>query len=647
MSQKQVKQLDRVIIRFAGDSGDGMQLTGDRFTQESAVFGNDLMTLPNFPAEIRAPQGTIPGVSSFQVHFADHDILTAGDAPDVLVAMNPAALKANLGDLPKGATIIVDTHDFTTRNLDKAGYASNPLEDESADSPLAPFTVHRVDLTGMTVEAVKEFGLSRKDAARAKNMFALGLLSWMYGRPTDSTIAFLEKRFAKVPGIRDANVTAFKTGWNFGETTEAFAVSYEIKPAPVSSGTYRNITGNLALAYGMIAASVRSGLPLFLGSYPITPASDILHELSKHKSFGVTTFQAEDEIAGIGSALGASYAGSLGLTTTSGPGIALKSEAIGLAVTLELPLVIVNVQRGGPSTGLPTKTEQADLLQAMFGRNGEAPVPIVAAQSPGDCFDAALEAARIAVTYRTPVFLLSDGYLANGSEPWRIPAVEDLPAIDPAFATEKNHVSTGSTGGEPDAFWPYKRDEETLARPWAIPGTAGLEHRIGGIEKAGLDGGSGNISYDPANHDFMVRTRAAKVEKIAESLPPLVVDDPSGRAKVLVIGWGSTYGPIGAGVRRVRKAGYDVAQVHLRHLNPFPKDLGEILKHYDKVLVPEMNLGQLSMLLRAKYLVDAVGYNHVYGLPLKAAALAEEIGKLVGEAEGISVNLNTNTEEEE
>ena len=418
MSQKQVKQLDRVIIRFAGDSGDGMQLTGDRFTQESAVFGNDLMTLPNFPAEIRAPQGTIPGVSSFQVHFADHDILTAGDAPDVLVAMNPAALKANLGDLPKGASIIVDTHDFTQRNLDKAGYAANPLEDESPDSPLADFTVHQVDLTGMTVEAVKEFGLSRKDAARAKNMFALGLLSWMYGRPTDSTVAFLEKRFAKVPGIRDANITAFKTGWNFGETTEAFAVSYEVKPAPVSAGTYRNISGNLALAYGMIAASVRSGLPLFLGSYPITPASDVLHELSKHKAFGVTTFQAEDEIAGIGSALGAAYAGSLGLTTTSGPGIALKSEAIGLAVSVELPLIVCDIQRAGPSTGMPTKTEQADLLQAMFGRNGEAPVPIVAAQSPGDCFNAAIEAARIAVTYRTPVFLLSDGYVANGSEPF-------------------------------------------------------------------------------------------------------------------------------------------------------------------------------------------------------------------------------------
>jgi len=639
---KQVKQLDRVIIRFAGDSGDGMQLTGDRFTQESAVFGNDLVTLPNFPAEIRAPQGTLPGVSSFQVHFADHDILTAGDAPDVLVAMNPAALKANLGDLPKGATIIVDTHDFTARNLTKAGYDANPLDLlGDANDPLGAFAVHPVDLTGMTVEAVKEFGLSRKDAARAKNMFALGLLSWMYGRPTEPTVTFLEKRFAKVADIRDANVTAFKAGWNFGETTETFAVQYEIKPAPMAPGTYRNITGNLALAYGLIAGGVQSGLPVFLGSYPITPASDILHELSKHKAFGVTTFQAEDEIAGVGAAIGASFAGALGVTTTSGPGIALKSEAIGLAVMTELPLVVVDVQRGGPSTGLPTKTEQADLLQAMFGRNGEAPVPIVAPQSPGDCFDAALEAARIAVTYRTPVMLLSDGYLANGSEPWRIPELADLPTIDPAFAEP---LAEGPDGTTPD-FQPYARDPETLARPWAPPGVAGLEHRIGGLEKADI---TGNISYDPANHDLMVRTRQAKVDRIARSLPPLVVDDPSAEdgpgAKVLVIGWGSTYGPIGAGVRRVRKAGYHVAQVHLRHLNPFPDDLGDILRRYDKILVPEMNLGQLSMLLRAKYLVDAIGYNQVRGLPLKAAEVAHAIGELITEAEGIAVDLTASPE---
>ena len=625
---KQVKRLDRVIIRFAGDSGDGMQLTGDRFTQESATYGNDLSTLPNFPAEIRAPQGTLPGVSSFQVHFADHDILTPGDAPDVLVAMNPAALRANLGDLPKGATIVVDTHDFTARNLTKAGYTANPLDDDS----LGEYAVHQVDLTGMTVEAVKEYGLSRKDAARAKNMFALGLLSWLYGRPTESTIAFLQKRFAKVPDIRDANVTAYRAGWNFGETTESFAVSYEIKPAPMATGTYRNITGNLALAYGLVAGGVQSGLSLFLGSYPITPASDILHELSKHKAFGVTTFQAEDEIAGIGAAIGASFAGNLGVTTTSGPGIALKSESIGLAVMTELPLLVIDVQRGGPSTGLPTKTEQADLLQAMFGRNGESPVPIVAPRSPGDCFDATLEAIRIAVTYRTPVMLLSDGMLANGSEPWRIPELSELPTIDPDFATATNHGT-----GDDAEFWPYLRDEQTLARPWAIPGTPGLEHRIGGLEKGD---GHGNISYDPANHDFMVRTRAAKVERIAESLPPLEVDDPDGLAKVLVLGWGSTYGPIGAGVRRVRKAGYRAAQVHLRHLNPFPRDLGEILARYDKVLIPEMNLGQLALLIRGRYLVDAVGYNQVNGMPLKAADLAEAIGNLVAEAEGIEVDLS-------
>jgi 2-oxoglutarate/2-oxoacid ferredoxin oxidoreductase subunit alpha len=615
---KQVRQLDRVIIRFAGDSGDGMQLTGDRFTQETAAFGNDLSTLPNFPAEIRAPAGTLPGVSSFQVHFADHDILTPGDAPDVLVAMNPAALRANIGDLPKGATVIVDTHDFTARNLARAGYAENPLEDESLDA----FSVHPVDLTSLTVEAVKKFGLSRKDAARAKNMFALGLLSWLYGRPTEPTVDFLERRFAKAPDIRDANVTAFRAGWNFGETTESFEVSYEVKPAVMRPGTYRNITGNLALAYGLIAASRRSGLPLFLGSYPITPASDILHELSKHKRFGVTTFQAEDEIAGVGAALGASFGGALGVTTSSGPGIALKAETIGLAVMTELPLIVVDVQRGGPSTGLPTKTEQADLLQAMFGRNSESPVPIVAPCSPADCFDAALEAARIAVTYRTPVMLLSDGYLANGSELWRLPEVDELPVIEPSFATEPNHESADG-GAE---FWPYKRDSQTLARPWAVPGTPGLEHRIGGIEKAD---GSGNISYDPANHDLMVRTRQAKVDRVAETIPPLEVDDPDGDARVLVLGWGSTYGPIGAAVRQVRNAGGSVAQAHLRHLNPFPADLGDILRRYDRVLVPEMNLGQLSMLLRAKYLVDVVGYNAVRGLPFVSTELAEAIADLV------------------
>ncbi|WP_060655058.1 2-oxoacid:acceptor oxidoreductase subunit alpha [Rhodococcus pyridinivorans] len=606
---KPVEEIDRVVIRFAGDSGDGMQLTGDRFTQETAAFGNDLSTMPNFPAEIRAPAGTIPGVSSFQLHFANRDILTPGDHPHVLVAMNPAALKANIADLRPGATVIVDTHDFTKRNLAKAGYATSPLEDGSLDD----FNLHPVDLTGLTVASVKEYNLSRKDAARSKNMFALGLLSWMYGRPVEGTLKYIFSKFAKAPAIRDANIAAFKAGWNFGETTEAFAVSYEIKPAEVASGRYRNITGNTALSYGLIAAGHLSGLPLFLGAYPITPASDILHELSKHKRFGVTTFQAEDEIAGIGAALGASFGGHLGVTSTSGPGVALKAEAMGLAVMLELPLLVVDVQRGGPSTGLPTKTEQADLLLAMFGRNGESPLPVIAPQSPTDCFDAAIEAARIAVNYRTPVILLSDGYLANGSEPWRLPDIAGLPPIDPDFAT-----GTGDGSTDDAKFLPYKRNPETLARPWAPPGVAGLEHRIGGIEKADL---TGEISYDPANHDFMVRTRQAKVDAVADSIPDLVVDDPSGKARMLVLGWGSTYGPIAAGVRRVRAHGLDIAQTHLRHLNPFPKNLGAILAAYDKVLIPEMNLGQLRLLLRGRYLVDADGYNTVSGMPFGAEEL--------------------------
>ena len=613
---KQVKQLDRVIIRFAGDSGDGMQLTGDRFTSETASFGNDLSTLPNFPAEIRAPAGTLPGVSSFQLHFADHDIMTPGDAPNVLVAMNPAALKANLRDLPRGADVIVDTFEFTKRALTKVGYEASPLDDGSLEA----YNVHPLDLTGLTVEAVKQFGLSRKDAARAKNMFALGLLCWLYNRLSEGTITFLQQKFAKKPAIMQANVAAFRAGWSFGETTEDFSVSYEVKPARMKPGTYRNISGNLALSYGLIAAANRSGLPLFLGSYPITPASDILHELSKQKRFGVTTFQAEDEIAGIGAALGAAFGGALGVTTTSGPGVALKSETIGLAVSLELPLVIVDVQRGGPSTGLPTKTEQADLLQAMFGRNGEAPVPIVAACSPSGCFDAALEAVRIATTYRTPVFLLSDGYLANGSEPWRVPEVADLPELPVEFTTKPN--------GPDGQFLPFQRDPETLARPWTVPGTPGLEHRIGGIEKAA---NSGEISYDPDNHDFMVRTRQAKVDGIAASIPPLKVDDPDGDARVLVLGWGSTYGPIGAACRRVRREGMHVAQAHLRHLNPFPANLGEVLHRYDKVIVPEMNLGQLALLLRAKYLVDVISYNRVRGLPFKADELAGVLQGVVQE----------------
>ncbi|WP_042371352.1 2-oxoacid:acceptor oxidoreductase subunit alpha [Streptacidiphilus neutrinimicus] len=611
---KRVRRLDRVVIRFAGDSGDGMQLTGDRFTSETAGFGNDLSTLPNFPAEIRAPAGTLPGVSSFQLHFADHDILTPGDAPDVLVAMNPAALKANLADLPRGAEIIVNTDEFTKRALAKVGWQADPLD----DGTLAEYRVHPVALTTLTVEALKETSLSRKDAERAKNMFALGLLSWMYHRPTEGTETFLRAKFAKKPEIAEANVLAFRTGWNYGETTESFAVSYEVAPAAraFAPGRYRNISGNLALAYGLIAASRQSGLPLFLGSYPITPASDILHELSKHKNFGVRTFQAEDEIAGIGAALGAAFGGALGVTTTSGPGVALKSETIGLAVSLELPLLVVDIQRGGPSTGLPTKTEQADLLQAMFGRNGEAPVPIVAPASPGECFTMALEAARIALAYRTPVFLLSDGYLANGSEPWRVPEVSELPDLRVEFATEPN-APDGSGG-----FWPYLRDPQTLARPWAVPGTPGLEHRIGGIEK---QDGTGNISYDPANHDHMVRTRQAKVDGV--SVPDLAVDDPGGDAGLLVLGWGSTFGPIAAGVRRARAAGGRVAQAHLRYLNPFPANLGELLRRYDRVLVPEMNLGQLAMLLRARYLVDARSFTQVSGMPFKAAQLAAVISE--------------------
>ncbi|MEU3750677.1 2-oxoacid:acceptor oxidoreductase subunit alpha [Streptomyces narbonensis] len=613
MNVKEVRRLDRVIIRFAGDSGDGMQLTGDRFTSETASFGNDLSTLPNFPAEIRAPAGTLPGVSSFQLHFADHDILTPGDAPNVLVAMNPAALKANIGDLPRGAEIIVNTDEFTPRAMQKVGYATSPLEDGSLDA----YQVHPVPLNTLTVEALKDFALSRKDAGRSKNMFALGLLSWMYHRPTEGTEKFLRSKFAKKPQIAEANVAAFRAGWNFGETTESFAVSYEVAPAAKAfpPGTYRNVSGNLALSYGLIAAGRQADLPLYLGSYPITPASDILHELSRHKNFGVRTFQAEDEIAAIGAALGAAFGGSLAVTTTSGPGVALKSETIGLAVSLELPLLIVAIQRGGPSTGLPTKTEQADLLQAMYGRNGEAPVPVVAPRTPADCFDAAIEAARIAVTYRTPVFLLSDGYLANGSEPWRIPELDELPDLRTQFAQGPNHTLDDGT----EVFWPYKRDEETLARPWAIPGTPGLEHRIGGIEK---QDGTGNISYDPANHDFMVRTRQAKIDGI--DVPDVEVDDPDG-ASTLVLGWGSTYGPITAAVRRVRAAGGVVAQAHLNHLNPFPRNLGEVLARYERVLIPEMNLGQLATLIRARYLVDAESFTQVNGMPFKAEQLAVRI----------------------
>jgi 2-oxoglutarate/2-oxoacid ferredoxin oxidoreductase subunit alpha len=616
---KQVQQLDRVIIRFAGDSGDGMQLTGDRFTQETAAFGNDLSTLPNFPAEIRAPAGTLPGVSSFQLHFADHDILTPGDAPDVLVAMNPAALMANLADLPRGGALIINTDEFSKRNLTRVGYETNPLEDGS----LSEYRVHAIPLTSMTVKALDEFEITRKDAERAKNMFALGLLSWLYDRPSDGTLKFLEAKFAAKPAIMKANIAAFQAGWNYGETTESFSVRYEVKPAPLRPGTYRNITGNTALAYGLIASSQLSGLPLFLGSYPITPASDILHELSKHKRFGVRTFQAEDEIAGVGAALGAAFGGSLAVTTTSGPGMILKAETVGLAVSVELPLIICDIQRAGPSTGMPTKTEQADLLLAMYGRNGESPVPIVAPCSPSDCFDIAIEAARIAVKYRTPVIVLSDGYLANGSEPWRLPDVATLPDLAGEFSFAPPYEAADDNAV---AFEPFRRDPETLARPWAVPGTPGLQHRIGGIEKADV---TGSISYDPDNHDRMVRLRQAKVDGIANEIPPLTVDDPDGQARVLVLGWGSTFGSIGAAVRQVRDAGGAVAQAHLRHLNPFPANLGEVLRSYDKVLLPEINLGQLALLLRGRFLVDVISYNKVRGLPFQAAELASVIQDVI------------------
>jgi 2-oxoglutarate/2-oxoacid ferredoxin oxidoreductase subunit alpha len=609
---KLVEQLDRVVIRFAGDSGDGMQLTGDRFTSETAQLGNDISTLPNFPAEIRAPAGTLPGVSSFQVHFADYDILTPGDAPNVLVAMNPAALKANLSDLPQGADIIVNTDEFTKRNLAKVGYAVSPLEDGSLDG----FVVHPVALTSMTIGALAELNVSKKDAERAKNMFALGLLCWMYSRPHESTLRFLERKFAKRPDLVAANKAAFQAGWNFGETTEDFSVRYEVKPAKQRPGTYRNITGNAALALGLVAAAVRSKLPMFLGAYPITPASDILHELSKHKRFGITTVQAEDEIAAIGAALGASYGGALGVTTTSGPGVALKGETISLAIALELPLVIVDVQRAGPSTGMPTKTEQADLNMALYGRHGEAPLAVIAPRSPSDCFHAALEAARIALTYRTPVILLSDNYVANGSEPWLLPEISELPDLSVDFATEPNT--------EDGRFLPYLRDPETLARPWAIPGTLGLEHRIGGLEKADK---TGDISYDPANHDFMVRIRAERIESIP--VPDVEVEDPDDGSRVLVLGWGSTYGPIGAACRALRQRGLPIAQAHLRHLSPLPANLGEVLRSYDKVVIPEMNLGQLAHVIRAKYLVDAIPFNQVSGLPFTAATLENMLEDVV------------------
>jgi 2-oxoglutarate/2-oxoacid ferredoxin oxidoreductase subunit alpha len=610
---KPVEQLGEVVVRFAGDSGDGMQLTGDRFTSETAALGNDLSTLPDYPAEIRAPAGSLPGVSGFQIHFSDHDILTPGDRPNVLVAMNPAALKTNLGDLPQGGTLIVNRDAFNDRNLSKAGYETNPLEDGTVDD----YKVHSIPLTTMTVEALKGVeGVTPREAERAKNFFALGLMSWLYGRPIDTTLDFIDTKFGKRPEIAEANTLAFKAGVNYGETSEDFLVSYEIKPAPLAPGTYRNITGNQALALGLVAAGVQSGLPLFLGAYPITPASGILEELARHKQFGVRTFQAEDEIAAAGAALGASFGGALGITTSAGPGIVLKAETVGLAVTLELPLLIIDVQRAGPSTGMPTKPEQADLLMVLFGRNSESPVPVIASSTPGDCFDTALEAARIALKYRTPVYLLSDAYLANGAEPWRIPDAASLPDI----STE--HMTAPPEDGP---FLPYSRDPETLARPWVVPGTPGLEHRIGGLEKAD---GTGNISYDPDNHDLMIRLRAQKVAGIAADIPELEVDDPDG-ADLLVLGWGGTYGPIAAGVRKVRDAGGNVAQAHLRYLNPFPRNTGELLRSYDRVLVPEMNLGQLAKLIRAEFLVDAVSFNLVRGIPFRSSEIAEAVEGLL------------------
>ncbi|MCV7175253.1 2-oxoacid:acceptor oxidoreductase subunit alpha [Mycolicibacterium sphagni] len=601
------QKLEKVVIRFAGDSGDGMQLTGDRFTSEAALFGNDLATQPNYPAEIRAPQGTLPGVSSFQIQIADYDILTAGDRPDVLVAMNPAALKANIRDLPRGGLVIANSDEFTKRNLAKVGYENNPLD----SGELSDYVVQAVAMTTLTLGAVEAIGASKKDGQRAKNMFALGLLSWMYSRPIETSETFIREKFARKPDVAEANVVALRAGWNYGETTEAFGTTYEISPAKLAPGEYRQISGNTALAYGVIAAGQLADTQVVLGTYPITPASDILHELSKHKNFNILTFQAEDEIAGVGAAIGASYGGALGVTSTSGPGISLKSEAIGLAMMAELPLLVIDVQRGGPSTGLPTKTEQADLLQVMFGRNGESPVAVLAASTPSDCFEVAIEAARIALTYRTPVILLSDGAIANGSEPWRIPDIDSFAPI------EANYAKAG------EDFQPYARDPETLARQFAVPGTPGLEHRIGGLESAN---GSGAISYEPANHDLMVRLRQAKIAGI--TVPDITVDDPTGDAELLILGWGSSFGPIGEACRRARRRGIKVAQAHLRHLNPMPANLGEVLRKYPKVVLPEMNLGQLALLLRGTYLVDVQSVTKVEGM----AFLADELEGIIDAA---------------
>ncbi|MBT8199114.1 MAG: 2-oxoacid:acceptor oxidoreductase subunit alpha [Acidimicrobiia bacterium] len=598
----------RVVVRFAGDSGDGMQLAGARFTDASAVFGNDLATLPNFPAEIRAPAGTLPGVSSFQVQIADSDILTPGDRPDVLIAMNPAALKSNLADVPESGTILINTDAFEDRNLEKAGYTTNPLEDGSLDK----YKVLRVGMEELTKEAVKDSGVRGRATLRSKNLLAVGIVAWMFDRPLEPTIEWITEKFASMPEVAAANVAALKAGYHYGETTEIFSHTYEVPPAQMAAGTYTNVTGNQTLAWGLIAGAQQAKLPLMYASYPITPASDVLHELARHRNFGVRTFQAEDEIAAVGVALGASFAGHLGITGTSGPGVALKSETISLALITELPMVIVDVQRGGPSTGLPTKTEQSDLLMALYGRHGEAPLPVIAASSPSDAFDAAIEAIRLAIKYMTPVILLSDGYIATSAEPWKLPDLSALADISTTFQTALNH-------GE--EFWPYLRDETTLARPWAIPGTAGLEHRVGGLEK---QDGTGNVSYDPLNHEKMTLLRENKINGIADDIPDVAVDSDEG-ATTLVLGWGSTYASIVAGVRRVRKNGHKVAQAHLRHLHPFPKNLESVVKSYETVLVPELNRGQLSRLMRERYLVDAKSLTKVQGKPFMAEEIEEAL----------------------
>jgi 2-oxoglutarate ferredoxin oxidoreductase subunit alpha len=602
--------IDNAVIRFCGDSGDGMQITGSQFTNTVALYGNDLATFPDFPAEIRAPAGTLPGVSGFQVHFSSSDVYTPGDSVDVLIAMNPAALKMNLADLKTNGILIVNLDNFKENDLRKAQMATNPLEDHSLDG----YRLFSVELTKLTRAALKELGLDAKSMDRCKNFFALGMCYWLYNRSMEPTHGWLQEKFKNKQQLVQANKLAMQAGYSYCEATEAFQISYEIPPAKLAPGVYRNISGNAALALGFVAASQKAGIPLFLGSYPITPASDILHELSMYKDFGVITFQAEDEIAAITSAIGAAYAGALGITSTSGPGMALKTEALGLAVAVELPLVICDIQRGGPSTGLPTKTEQADLLQALFGRNSEAPIPVVAPSSPGDCFWIALEASRIAIKHMVPVIVLSDGYLANGAEPWKVPTIDELPEIPVHFETN------------PEGFLPYRRDPVTLSRPWAVPGTPGLEHRIGGIEKQDV---TGNINYEPLNHEHMVRLRAAKVEAVANDIPPVIPEgDQSG--DLLIIAWGSTHGPITAALNAQREKGRRVGHVHLRHLNPLPRNLGDVIKRYKKVLVPEMNMGQLLMILRAKYLVDAQGYDKIQGKPFKTSEIENKIEQMLG-----------------